>query len=61
MIQIVCCLFLCGVINLFAVVLAVSNVKHYLLFDDMPLRYISKKDIKFFGLPFFQERAASRR
>ena len=55
-IQVICCLFLCVVIDLFAAVLAASIVKHCLLFDDMPLRYIIKKDIKFFGVTFLSRK-----
>ena len=43
-------------IGLYAAVLEQDYVKHCLLFDDMPLWYIIKKDIKFFDVNFLSRK-----
>ena len=52
------CLLYVAYIGLFAIVLEVSTVKHYPLFRVYIFRYITKKDIKFFGATFLSRKVA---
>ena len=49
-----CLLF--AYIALFTTILAVSTAKHYPLFRVYIFRYITKKDIKFFGITFLSRK-----